>query len=428
MADGLRLESFTLATGLTLVCAPLPNAHRIVLNAHVRAGPAYEKKSENGVSHFLEHMLYRGIASHPTAHAQADAFESLGGTLSAMTYVDHGSLMIAVPPESFDATVPLFAEVFLRPIFDGIEIERGIVREEILEGVDHDGNSVNADELVRELTFEGHPFGFPIAGDASTLSRMDQPLITASHRRFYTAAGSVLAIAGPIDPETVARTVERAFADLPKGEPLVIPTPEPQTKARFRHVNDTASQTALRIGFRAPGDREPMEPAVDMLLRVLDDGMSTRLYHRMCDELGLCYDVSAGYEGYAGAGIFDIAAEVENTRSPEVLGELLTILKGLREDGPTDAEMDKAKKRLRWFFRDLLDDATETTTFVASGTLSGVARDPKKREEEILAVTREDVREAAATMFRPESMNLLAVGQPSRRALVKLTRAVEAFR
>lgn len=428
MADGLVVERFTLASGLTLVCAPLPNAQRIVLNAHVRAGPAFEQKSENGVSHFLEHMLYRGIASHPTAHAQADAFETLGGTLSAMTYVDHGSLMIAVPPESFDATVPLFAEVFLRPIFDGIEIERGIVREEILEGVDHDGNSVNADELVRELTFEGHPYGFPIAGDASTLSSFDLRSISASHRRFYTASGSVLAVAGPIDPQSVARVVENAFAGLSRGEALLTSAPEPQTKARFRHVNDTASQTALRIGFRAPGDCEPLEPAADMLLRVLDDGMSTRLYHRMCDELGLCYDVSAGYEGYAGAGIFDVAAEVANTRSPEVLSELLSILKGLREDGPTDAEMDKAKKRLRWFFRDLLDDATEATTFVASGTLSGVALDPKRREEEILSVTRDGVREAAARMFRPESMNLLAVGQPSRRALVKLTRAVEAFR
>jgi predicted Zn-dependent peptidase len=405
----------------------LHTAHRIVLNAHVRAGPAFEQKSENGVSHFLEHMLYRGIVSHPTAHEQAEAFESLGGTLSAMTYVDYGSLAIAVPPESFDAVLPLFAEVYLRPLFDGIEIERGIVREEILEGVDHDGNSVNADELVRELTFEGHPFGYPIAGDASTLSRMDKPMVAASHRRFYTASGSVLAIAGPIDPERIARAVETAFADLPRGTPILTTLPEPQTAPRFRHVNDSASQTALRVGFRAPGDGAELEPAIDMLLRVLDDGMSTRLYHRMCDELGICYDVSAGYEGYTGVGFFDFAAEVENTKSPDVLAELLNLCRNIRDDGPSDAELDKAKKRLRWFFRDLLDDAAEASTFVASGTLSGVAPVPHIREEQLLAVSKEDVKEAASQMFRRESLNLLAVGKPSRRALVKLTRAVEAF-
>ncbi len=424
---GLTVESTTLDNGLCVACATLPAQHRVVLNAHVRAGPAFEQKSENGVSHFLEHMLYRGTTAHPSAHEQAEAFESLGGTLTAMTYVDHGSLVIGVPPESFDAVLPLFAEVYLRPIFDGIEIERGIVREEILEGLDPDGNSVNADELVRELTFEGHPYGFPITGDTATLERFDRGRIEAGHRRFYTGLGSVLCVAGPIAPPRVFESIAKVLSELPKGERLVPPTVPPQDKPRFRHVNDVASQTSLRLGFRAPGDGAPNEPAVEMLLRVLDDGMSTRLYHRMCDELGICYDVSAGYEGYPGAGFFDFSAEVENTKSSTVLEELFTLCRNIRDTGPSDRELDKVKKRLSWFFQDLLDDSGEAANFIASGILSDVAPVPGEREAKLLAVSKNDVREAAVALFRPELLNLLVVGKPSRRTLVKLAKLVESF-
>ncbi|HMR80752.1 MAG TPA: insulinase family protein, partial [Polyangiaceae bacterium] len=112
----LSCEQTTLDNGLQLLVVPMVQIHSVVIEAHLRAGPRYETADECGLSHFLEHMLYRGTARHPSAHQQALAFESRGGTLGAATYVDHGTLGIAIPPECFEPVLELFGEVFGAPI------------------------------------------------------------------------------------------------------------------------------------------------------------------------------------------------------------------------------------------------------------------------------------------------------------------------
>lgn len=426
--DALSPTVSELESGLTVAVVPMPALHRVVLNVHLRVGPLFELTEQNGISHFLEHMLYRGTAGHPTAHSQADAFESLGGTLVATTLVDHGSIAIAVPPASLEAVFPLFGEVFAHPLFDGIETEKGIVREELLEGLDDDGRSVDADELIRASSFEGHPLGNPITGTAERLDRFDRDMLLRHHRTHYVGAGSVLAVAGPVEPERVLALARRAFADIPRGERPIPPRLPEQTAARYRYVRYAASQTDLRVAFRAPADGDPLEPATDLLLRVIDDGMSTRLYHRLCDERGLCYDVSAGYEAYVEGGIFDLAAETANAQAPRVLGELLELSRELREDGPTEAELDKAKARLRWHFEEMLDDPGEVASFLALGLLSGVARSPRERRERLLSVTTEQVRSAAQCLFRRERMSVVAVGSLTKKDRDALSRNVDAFK
>src|SRR6187397_150611 len=125
--------------GPRLVLVPLEHAHSAAIAVHVRVGSRYEQKSQNGISHFLEHMLHRGTPKHPSAHEQALAFERLGGTLAASTTVDHGILGVSVPPKNAVPALELLAEVCGSPVLDAIEIERGIVREEILEALDARG-------------------------------------------------------------------------------------------------------------------------------------------------------------------------------------------------------------------------------------------------------------------------------------------------
>ncbi len=426
--ESLVLEKTTLPSGLSLVIAPLPHAHRVVLYAALRSGPAYEAPGENGVSHFLEHMLYRGTPSHPNAHDQADAFESLGGSLVATTYVDHGSMAIGLPRSSLEAVLPLFGQAFLSPVFDGIEIEKSIVKEEILEGLDDDGNEVDADELIRALCFGGHPLGNPIVGTIARLERFDRSLLERYHRAFYQGASSVLVIAGPVEPARVVPGVERAFAALPRGGAPVTPPLELPAGPRFRYVRHATSQTDLRVGFRAPAELDPLEPAMDVLLRVIDDGMSSRLYHRLCDQRGLCYDVSAGYEAYVPGGIFDLAAESTHERTPAVLGELLELVCELRDTGPSDAEIDKIKARLRWNFESMLDDPAELAAFVATSELGKVAESPKARLEQLLSATRDDVRRSAEQVFRPEGLSVVAVGSLKKRQRDRMEKAVLGFR
>jgi predicted Zn-dependent peptidase len=422
-----KAELHALPNGLRIVAIAVPS-HRVVISAHLRVGPRYELAADNGISHFLEHMLYRGTPRHPSAHEQALAFERLGGTLFATTGVEEGTLAIAIPPESFPPVLELFAEVYRQPIFSGVEIEKGIVREEILEGLDDDGREVDADRLMRRLVFGSHPLGFSITGTIERLERFDRTELERHHRAHYVAGNGVIALAGPIDPERAVGAIAQHLGSLaPGGSPATTPPP-PAAGPHFSFVRHGASsQTSIRLGFRAPGEHDRLEPATDLLLRVLDDGMSTRLYHRICDARGLCYDVSAGYEPYADSGLVDLAADAGHERAPQVLAELFDVLRELRDDGPTDDELAKAKARHRWQLEALLDDVGELADFHGAGQLAGTARSLDERREQIDAVSRDQVRSAAERVLRRESLAVVAVGLLPRRAESVLRRLVDGF-
>ncbi len=425
----LRPERATLRNGLRLIAVRMPHVHTSVLEAQIRTGSRFESAEENGLSHFLEHMLYRGTPTHPSAHQQALAFENLGGTLQAATAKDFGSMQIALPPERLSEVMPLVAEVFQRPIFTGIDIERGIVREEILETLDESGSLIDADDLLARLMFPGHPLGFSITGTAEHIDRFDEATLRRHHLRFYVASATTLVAAGPIDPQATLRELEELFSSIPMGSPPSTAAPPPQVRpAAFRFVDHAASQTALRMGFVAPSFLDPSEPATQLLVRLLDDGLSTRLYEHICDRRGLCYDVAAGYEAYEDVGIVDFSAESANERAAEVLTELLEIVSDLRDDGPTDEELDKAKRRHGWQLQQILDDPEEIASHFGLGELTGTRQHPAERRDQLASVTKAEVRAAAESLFRPEGLNVVAVGAGNRRARDQLQRLVRDFR
>ena len=425
-AEPTRVEA-KLPNGLRVSAVRMPHVRRSVIDIHTRIGSRFESATDNGISHFLEHMLHRGTARYPSAHALALAFESLGGALSAMTYVDHGALSLAAPPENLSELVRILAEVLLDPIFSGLDVEKGIVREEILESLDEDGRSVDADTLLRALAFPNHPLGFPITGSLSTLESFDIPLLQRHHTARYVAEGSVVTLAGPLDPEAALAQVAEVFETLPNGAEPATVAPAAQTGLRFSHVKYTGSQASVRVGFRAPGELDRDEPATELLLRVLDDGMATRLYERLCDVRGLCYDVSASYEAYADAGLFDIAADAAPERAEDVLSEIFGVLRALRDEGPSQAELDKAKRRFAWQLAEQDDDPAALSSFYGLGELTGVARTPRERQALLEATDLADVKRAAARLFTRDALNLLIVGPLSAKVRDRLERAARAF-
>jgi predicted Zn-dependent peptidase len=416
-----------LPNGTELLAIHTPGLKSGVISAHVRVGSLFERVESAGISHFLEHMLCRGTARHPSAYEQALAFESVAGTLSAATMVDHGTLSVALPADTFDEVAALFAEAFGGPLLTDVKLERGIIEEEILEGLDESGKSIDGDNLVRELCFGDHPLGFPITGTLDHLDRFDSASLKEHHARHYTGACSVITVAGPFDPAHVLETLTSHFGGLPVGTLPDFPEAPSQDAPRFRYVKNPGSQTALRLAFRAPGRRTSLEPATELLLRVLDDGMSTRLYHRVCDVRGLCYDISAGYEAYADVGLFDIQADTLHERAGDVVEETFDVLCDLRSTGPSELELSKAKRRIHWELCAVWDDAAEIADFCGTARLLGMSSTPDARREELMAVTREDVRSAAEAVFRPANLSLVAVGLVPRRAQQALARRVETF-
>jgi predicted Zn-dependent peptidase len=417
-----------LANGLKVLVVPRANANRAVVTMLFRVGARFETPENNGVSHFLEHMLYRGSPSHKTSHEQALAFEEIGASLYAATQTDYGTMNLSLPPESFKKAVPLFAEVVKSPRFSAIEIERGIVREEILEDLDDDGRQIDADNIVRDLIFGTHPLGFTITGSLEQLASFDRPLLRRHHARHYTAENAVLCFAGAVKPEECFRLAKKHFSTLKEGTKVLGPSAAPaQKKPRIRHVPNISSQTTLRIAFRALYDHDPSEPALEMLLRVLDDGMSTRLYERICDTKGLCYDVGALFESYEDDGVFDVAAEAQHDRVPEVAREIFTVLSELADKGPTKAELERAKARHRWQTEAMLDDADSLGAYYALSALAELAPTPGKRHEQLAAVTLAEVRAVAERVFRRDHMCLVTVGGLTHAQEGELRTMVERF-
>ncbi|MFW5738776.1 MAG: M16 family metallopeptidase [Myxococcota bacterium] len=423
----LRVYRATLDNGLRVVSVLQPQLHGICVSLHLHVGSRFETERNSGCSHMLEHMLFRGTPTYPTAHRQARAVERLGGTLYAATHTERGHMSVTLPPESFRAGVTLFGEIVSSPMFADLDVERGIIREEILEGLDEDGHLVDPDTITRAQLFPGHALGLPITGTLASIDAIDEALLREHHRRYYTGRNSVLCFAGPIDHALCEELAAAHFGGLPQGEPHAI-EPPPTPRSSFRFTENQGSQTDLRLAFRAPGLHDPCEPATELLVRLLDDGMSTRLYAKICDEMGLCYDVSADYEPFADGGVLDFAAVVRHARAPRVMRELTAIVEELVRDGPTEDELQICKNRHRWELQALLDHPEGLADYHGVAQLVGHGDSLDGRQQQIEAVGRDDIVNAAQNIFRPENVCAVAVGMLRREQRKEIERVALSLR
>jgi predicted Zn-dependent peptidase len=339
-----------------------------------------------------------------------------------MTYVDHGVLSCTVPTENLERALELTARVCEAPLFNDMAIEKGIVREELLDGYDGRGRLIDGPRILRKLVFGRHPLGMPIAGTRTTLARFDRRRLRQFHRRYYVAQGMVLTLAGPLSAR-VARIAEERFGSLPRGQAVGARAPIEQRTPQFSYVSDSGSQTWLGLAFRGPGERDADEPATELLMRLLDDGNATRLYRALSDERGLCYDVGVVFEAYSDSGVVEIVAECAHHSTARVLDEILRVLADLVEHGPTPTELERAKARLRWQMQELADLPAELAGFVGEAVLGGRLATPGARTAQLLAVDAGRIRTAAQRIFRASRSSLVVIGKLAGSARSKLRTA-----
>jgi predicted Zn-dependent peptidase len=419
----------TLGNGLRVAVVPQPHLSRAHVSLYLRVGSRYETAATNGISHFLEHMIYRGSPRLRTAHDVNHAFESLGGYLYAATQTDFGVFSVTVPPENLARAADLFGEVLSQPTFADMEIEKEIVCEEILEDLDDEGRMIDADNISRQMIYPSHPLGFTITGDEKQVRAFDERTLRAHHERHYTTANAVLGFAGAVDYASAFALAEEHFATMPRGEEVLSDVPvHAQKKPRFKIVENSSSQTELRVCFRAVGEQTEWRPAIDMLMRILDDGMSTRLYHRICDDKGLCYDVCGAFEGYEDDGILDFAAGCQHARSSVITKEILEMLVDLAEGGPTEDELAKARRRNAWETRQMFDVPEEVCGVYAGGVLFERFETPEARLANNGRVTAERIRDLCRMVVQPDRLNVLAVGLLEKDEEKRLADAVRSFK
>jgi len=218
----LPRASSTLDNGLRVRFVPLPHLQTATVSCFLKVGSRYESSATNGLSHFLEHMVYRGTAAHPAAHELSLAIERLGGTLDATTHVDYTSYDLTLPSETIAEGVSLLAEVMSSPLLTELGTEKQIIREEILEDLNEHGEQVDVDNVSRRLLYRDHPLGFSIAGPIENLERFDTNDLERHHRSFYVASNSVLCVAGAFDDRAMPDIAHDTFGRLPSSGPVPI--------------------------------------------------------------------------------------------------------------------------------------------------------------------------------------------------------------
>ena len=407
----LPSESLTLGNGLRVRLVPLPHLQSATVSFFVRVGSRYETTQTNGLSHFLEHMLYRGTAVHPAAHELNLAIERLGGTLDAATHVDFTSYDLTLPPETISKGVELLAEVLQQPLLTELRTEKQIIREEILEDLNEEGEQIDVDNVSRRLLYPEHPLGFSILGSLENLDRFETDDLREHHSNHYRARNSVLCVTGAFDRGDIDKTIRSKFEGMPDGN-AIDPSRSPSDTAaeRFSSVHEHGSQTDVRLSFHTPGVSSPEAPTLLLLDRVLDDGLSTRIHQTICEERGLAYEAFAGNDSLEDCGVFDFGASVEHRKAPYLVETVLELISELRRQPPTEEEVDKAKRRYLWALRTVRDDPEDAAHFMGSSALFGLPERVRTAAERVERVTPNEIQQAVQRYLDPKDAYLTCVG------------------
>jgi predicted Zn-dependent peptidase len=374
-------------------------------------------------------MLFRGSEHYPHSYALNNAIEERCGMLSGETGRDYSLYQLCMHPDDLGESLAILGDLFSSPKFSDIDLERAIVLEEILDDFDEKGQRVNIDDVAREVAFPDHPLGFPITGPEKNIRSFSRADVVRHFRRCHSAQNMVLAIAGPNPYVEVKRLAQKAFTGLIRGNLVTaLPPPKKFPGGHLKLVRTDSSQVEIQVLFRALPDQDPSYPAFITLLRVLDDGMSTRLHYRICDRKGLAYHVNAGLDSLGDISLMEVTSTCAPKKLPELTAELLTILRELRESPIREEELAKAKRR---YARDLeagFDDVEGLAAFYGGNLIfDRPLRTPAERYRRMAKVTVADVAAVAKQILQQENMITIVVGSISPKTERQMRTLVKRF-
>jgi predicted Zn-dependent peptidase len=359
-------------------------------------------------------MLHRGTEGHPSSLELNRAFESLGGTLMAETGRDYSSFSLALGTDLVGEGLGLLGELLSRPLFSDIELERALILEELSADYDERGVELHGSDIARGVTFGDHPLAQRIVGPRANVERFTTDDVSRHFQRLYGARNTIVCVAGPLDPAAVFDQIGRAFADQHEGTeaPLSAPPP-PQDGPRHVTVRDPGSQTSVDILWRSIPETDPDYLTSLALLRVIDDGMSTRLHYRLADQRGLAYSIGAGIEPLHDVALFEITGETANAKTVELVERALELVGELRDTRVDSDELEKVKRRYRFELACAMDDAGAVASHYGATALFYRPPSLEQRATDMDSVTADHVIEVARRVFVADQRTVVAVGSLS---------------
>lgn len=397
------VEKTVLPSGLRIVTEHVPYVQSLAIGVWINVGSRDEAPGENGISHFIEHAVFKGTASRRTHHI-AQYLEVVGGYLNAFTTKDSTCYYARVMAPHLSRAVNLLADLVLHPSFPEKEIlkEKQVILEE-MRSIDDDPEDLIHDRFEKTL-FGNHPLGQPIIGEEANVKHFTVAQLRRFVRTHYTTSNIVIVASGNVRHDALVELCAREFAGLPAGTEAVRRAPGRRT-SRDEVLSRSIVQSHIVLGGRVPGLRAPDRGALSLLNTVLGDGMSSRLFQRLRERYGYAYNVYSFLSQYDDAGSFGIYAGMEQANVDRVREQASIVLRELGDRPVSVRELNRAREQVIGSMVLGMESMSTRMNRLGKDELTfGRSISVRSLVQNLEQVTPEKVRELAAKYLSPDSL------------------------
>lgn len=402
----------TLPNGLRVVMIPMEDSPAVTAMVLVAVGSEHEKDGEKGLAHFLEHMCFKGTTKRPSSLMITRELEGLGARTNAFTGRQLTGYYAKAQSRHLPKILDIISDLYLNPVFPEPEMEKekGVVIEEI--NMYEDMPQYKVDDVFDVLMFGDTPQGAPIIGSKQSVRAFTQADLQRFREQHYHATSSVVVVSGAFDPKDTLAQIKVLFGDVaPGAHPNNRPIKKNESKKRVAIGYKKSEQTHMILGMRALPLGHKDEITQSLLSTILGGSMSSRLFHKLREELGACYYVSSSANSYSQYGMLTINAGIQAKRLEEVTSVIVSELARMRDELVSDEELKIAKNITASGLVLGLETSNALAHFYGSQEIMQlVRRTPKDLTKALRAVTSKDIQKLARTLFTPEAFRLAVVG------------------
>jgi predicted Zn-dependent peptidase len=420
MDNERNIRRTILPNGLTILTEKMDHIRSVAMGVWIRAGSRHEMAEVNGISHFVEHMVFKGTKSR-SAQRIAREVDAIGGNLDAFTGKETVCFNIKVLDEHVPTALDVLSDLVLNPIFASDEItrERGVILEEIK--MDEDNPDYLVHEIFTQAFWKDHPLGKPILGTKETVKRFERDTLCNFYGQRFHGGNMIFSAAGNIDHDIFVEQVTRRFESLPAGESVTAVVP-PKTAARIILKNKKAlEQVQLCLGVPAPAIADESRYVTLVLNTILGGGMSSRLFQTVREERGLAYSIYSDLNPYSDTGSLCVYAGTSSDRAIQVVQLVMEQFRRLKTETLPADELRRAKDQLRGNLLLSLESSMSRMSNLARQQMHfNYFFGMQEILDKVESITEDQVLAMANQLFQPETVAVTLLGRLDG---VKLTRS-----
>lgn len=402
----------TLKNGLRLITVPMEGANSVTVLILVGAGSKYETKEINGISHFLEHMFFKGTEKRPTTLKIAETLDMVGGEYNAFTSKEVTGFWAKVDKRHLDIALDWISDMFLNSKFEEKEIERekGVIIEEV--NMYLDTPMVYVGELFENLLYGNTPAGWRVIGEKENITGFNRQKVVDYYRSHYSSENTIVCIAGGVDSAAAEEKIQKYFKGIKREKThSKLAVKEEQKDPEILIHNKKTDQTHFCLGARAYDLFSPQKYALALMSIILGGNMSSRLFISVRERNGLAYSIHTSTDNSTDTGYLVTQAGIDHKNLEKAIKLILQEYKSLKEKKISPKELQKAKDYLKGTMSLSLDSSDSQASFyTAQELLEQKILTPEERFAKIDEVSAEDVKKVAEDIFLPEKLNLAILG------------------